>query len=473
MHRPKHLIRFFTYIFIAILLNTSVNACEQAESEIRLPQSETGAVAFVNVTVIPMSSDEEEAVEGQTVITENGRITEIGPAEEIEIPDAAIQIDGNGRYLMPGLTEMHGHVPGPGDRQYLNNILFLYISNGVTTVRNMAGQSYHIQLRDQIQQGEISGPTLYTASPWLSNSNMPSPEDAERVVDEFQEEGFDLLKLGNISPETYDRMAARANETDMPFGGHIPENVGLERALEVQQASIDHLDRYVEFLVPEDADTEDRNGGFFGSGIVDLADTSKIPLAVEKTIEAGTWNVPTLSLVEHLASEEPSEQMIEWVEMRYMPQNILDDWEEAKEDFRERDDFQPEATRRLVEIRRMLTKQLHHAGAPIALGSDAPQFFNVPGFSIHHEMRMMVDAGLTPYEVLVTGTRNPAIYFDEPEEFGTVEVGRRADLILLESNPLENVENVQHRAGVMVRGEWMPEEEIQQQLEEIAETVNQ
>jgi imidazolonepropionase-like amidohydrolase len=119
-------------------------------------------------------------------------------------------------------------------------------------------------------------------------------------------------------------------------------------------------------------------------------------------------------------------------------------------------------------LRRHLIKELHDAGAPLALGSDAPQFFNVPGFSIHHEMAMMVASGLTPFEVLVTGTRNPAIYFGTPEEFGTVEVGRRADLILLEANPLEDIGNVKRRAGVMVRGRWQPESAIQERLEAIA-----
>jgi imidazolonepropionase-like amidohydrolase len=133
-----------------------------------------------------------------------------------------------------------------------------------------------------------------------------------------------------------------------------------------------------------------------------------------------------------------------------------------------RDDFQPEAAGRLVELRRDILMALHEAGAPIALGSDAPQFFNVPGFSIHHEMEMMVTAGMTPYEVLETGTRRPAEYFGTPEEFGTIEPGRRADLILLEANPLDDIANVRQRAGVMVRGHWMPEAEIQQRLDSLA-----
>jgi imidazolonepropionase-like amidohydrolase len=212
----------------------------------------------------------------------------------------------------------------------------------------------------------------------------------------------------------------------------------------------------------------DREAGFFGSGLVDLADPGRIQEAISRTLEAGTWNVPTLSLVEHLASPEPAENMIRWPEMRYMPREVRDQWVRAKNEYGVRPDFQPPAARRLVELRRRLTKQLHDAGAPLALGSDAPQFFNVPGFSIHHEMAMMVASGLTPFEVLVTGTRNPARYFGTPEEFGTVEVGRRADLILLEADPLQDIGNVRQRAGVMVRGRWLPESTIRERLEVIA-----
>jgi imidazolonepropionase-like amidohydrolase len=194
-------------------------------------------------------------------------------------------------------------------------------------------------------------------------------------------------------------------------------------------------------------------------------------MAVERTRAAGVWNVPTLSLVEHLASPESPEEMARRPEMRYMPPQVIDGWVRAKHQFQARPDFQPPAARRLVEIRQQLTRALHDAGAPLALGSDAPQFFNVPGFSIHPEMEMMVAAGLTPYEVLVTGTRNPAVYFGTPDEFGTVAVGRRADLILLDANPLDDIANARRIAGVMASGQWLPQERIDERLEAIAEQV--
>jgi imidazolonepropionase-like amidohydrolase len=428
--------------------------------------SEVDTFVFTEVNVIPMTNG--EILENQNVVVRNGRIIDLGPSAETAIPPGAEKINGRGKYLMPGLAEMHGHIPGEEQPQYAEDVLFLYIANGVTTVRNMLGTNYQLQLRERVKNGKLPGPTIFAASPWLSKDEIPNATTADEIVREHKAKGFDLLKIGNLEPEAYEQMARTAHEINMPFGGHIPETVGLEGALEARQTSIDHYDRYVEFLVSED-DKRGRSNGFFGSGIIEHIDRDKIPEAIEKTLEAGTWNVPTLSLVEHLASEESAEEMINRPEMRYMPQSVLEGWVKFKNDYIQRDDFQPDATAALVEFRRELTKKLHDAGAGIVLGSDAPQFFNVPGFSIHHELEMMVNTGLSPYEVLVTGTRNAVEYFGTPEEFGTIQEGRRADLILLNSNPLEDISNVQDRAGVMVRGEWYPEEKIQEKLKEIEE----
>ena len=423
-------------------------------------------IAFVGVTVVPM--DRERVLEDHTVLVEDGRISAVVPSHEADIPEGALRIDGRGKYLMPGLAEMHGHVPGPDEEAYARDVLFLYVSNGVTTVRNMAGDPWHLDLRRRIADGEVIGPMLYAASPWLGDEQAGTPDQAERAVREYHAAGFDLLKIGSLPAPAYARMATTAHAVGIPFGGHIPEDVGLVGALDARQASIDHLDRYVEFLVPDGDARGDREAGFFGSGVVDLADRGRIPDAVARTIAAGTWNVPTLSLVEHLASDEPAEAMARWPEMRYMPQDIVAGWVRSKREFQARADFQPPAARQLVQLRRELLKALHDAEAPIALGSDAPQFFNVPGFSIHHELGMMVAAGLTPYDVLETGTREAARYFDADDTFGTVVPGRRADLILLDADPLADVGNVRRRAGVMVRGRWWPEAEIQTRLAEIA-----
>ncbi len=451
---------------VGLVLAFTNSACAQPRDD-----DASAVTAFVGVNVIPM--DRDTVLEDQTVIIRNGKIFSVTPASRSEVPEGARRIEGKERWLMPGLTEMHGHVPGPDNPAYLENVLFLYVANGVTTVRNMAGAPSHLALRDRIAKGELLAPTLYTASPWLHPGVAGTPEQARQTVRDYKAAGYDLIKLGSISRGAYGAMADTAHEIGMPFGGHIPEEVGLTGALDARQLSIDHLDRYVEFLVPEGADTDGLDRGFFGSGWIHLADERRIPEAIRRTLAAGTWNVPTLSLVEHLASSEAPEDMIKWPEMRYMPHTVLEQWVSAKRKLQAQPGFQPAAARRFVELRRKLLRSLHEAGAPIALGSDAPQFFNVPGFSIHHEMRMMAAAGLTPYQVLVSGTRNPALYFNEPDGGGTITPGQRADLILLEANPLVDVANVQRRVGVMLRGHWLAEKDIQAKLEKIAEQASQ
>lgn len=447
-------------LLIAACLSLVTLACAAQDP---VPASGTGTVAFVDVDVLPM--DRDERLSAQTVLVRDGRIVSVAPAADAQVPADAQRIDGRGKVLMPGLAEMHGHVPGGDDPQYVEDVMFLYIANGVTFVRNMAGSESHLALRDRLARGELDGPTMVAASPWLGAKDEA---EIDARLQAHHAAGYDLVKLGSVPADLYPGMARTAHALGLAFAGHVPEGVSLETALEARQASIDHFDRYVEFLVPADAEVRSRGAGFFGSGWVDAIDAARIPDAVRRTIDAGTWNVPTLSLVEHLASPEAATDMIQWPEMRYMPQSVRDGWVRAKGEFGAREDFQPAAAQRLVEVRRALLKALHDAGAPVALGSDAPQFFNVPGFSIHREMQMMVVAGLTPYEVLATGTTAPARYLQTPGEFGVVAPGARADLVLLEADPRQDIGHFQNQAGVMVRGRWWPAEEIRARLDAIA-----
>ncbi len=440
------------------------------------PQQIPSPVVFTGVNVLPM--DDEVILENHTVIVRGERIEALAPDGQIAVPPDATVIVGAGRYLMPGLTEMHAHIPGPPERaerfpgphdpQGVEDVLFLFVANGVTTARGMIGDPYHLELRQRVAVGEVLGPTLYTAGMGLFHQNVPDPEAAERVVREQHAAGYDFLKVFSITPEAYARMAATAHELGIPFAGHIPAEVGLEGALKHRQLTIDHLDRYAEFLVREDADIGDREAGFFGSGLVDLIDPERIPLAAERTREAGVWNVPTQTLLDNLASAESAADMAAWPEMRYLPEDMVATWVDYKDNLQAQPYFQPEAAQRLVEIRRELIRALHDGGAMLALGSDAPQFFNVPGFSVHGELASLVASGLTPFEALVTGTRNAATVLGAPGEFGTIGAGRRADLVLLDDNPLLDIANTRRIAGVMVRGQWLAATDIEQRLEAIA-----
>jgi len=428
-------------------------------------------VAFVNVAVVPM--DTERVIHDQTVIVHDGRIAEIGPAATLQPPAGARIVDGAGRYLMPGLSEMHAHIPSPQQGEdVIERTLFLYVSNGVTTVRGMLGHPRHLELRDEAARNEILSPRIYTSGPSFNGNSAPTPNVAVRMVEEQHAAGYDLLKLHpGLSRPVFDAIVEVANRVGIPFAGHVSAGVGLDAALAARQASIDHLDGYMEALAGYGGGFDPQESGFFGLGLVDRLDLDRIPELAAATRDAGVWNVPTQSLMEHLLSPEDPAEMARRPEMRYMPRATVDQWVDRKRTMMENPDLTPEYAERYIDARRRLIQALHHAGAPLALGSDAPQMWNVPGFSIHPELGMMVASGLTPYEALATGTREAARYFGT-DEWGVIAPGRSADLILVDGNPLEDIANVARRSGVMVRGQWLPESEIQTRLEAIADSLD-
>lgn len=432
-------------------------------SERDLPTSVEGVIAFVNAHVVPM--DSERILVDYTVLVEGERITKIGPAAEVDVPAGATVIQGRGRYLIPGLGEMHAHVPAGGDAA--EEVLFLYLSQGITTARGMLGQPGHLELRDRLARGEIAGPRLYTSGPSFNGNSIPSADSARRAVRHQVDAGYDFLKIHpGLTREQYDAMVETAEEVGIPWAGHVPADVGLERALAARQASVDHLDQYMEAIVAEGTDVS--NSLFFGVNLAGYVEDSRIEEIAAQTVEAGVWNVPTQSLIENVLLPDDPARMAARPEMRYMSPATVTRWAEQKRGFLEHELYSPELAHRFVQVRRRLIKALNDAGAPLLLGSDAPQIFQVPGFSMLHELRLLVASGLTPYEALRAGTYNVAAYFQALDEFGTVEEGKIADLILLDANPLDDVANVAHRAGVMVRGRWLDSEAIERRLEEIA-----
>ena len=427
-----------------------------------------GDLAFVGVSVIPM--DGERVLENQTVVIDDGRIASIDAAAGVA-PAAGVEVvEAAGRYLLPGLTEMHGHLPNPRmSDEDIRNLLFLYIANGVTTVRGMQGDPSQFALRSSIERGLLLGPHLYLASVSVNGRRAPTPEEAARLARGYKADGYDLIKTHEgMSLEAFDALAATAAEVDIPFGGHVSDFVGLRHALAAGQVSIDHLDGYVEALAPEDTRPADERGLRGVGALLDQADESRIPELVQATVDAGAWMVPTMVLWETAFFNDRGsvEVLRERPEVRYMPPETVDRWRQAVDTRLGATDA--ETNRRVAALRRRILAALHAGGANIALGTDSPQIFSVPGFSMHLEMALYVEVGMTPYEALETATRRPAEYFGATDEFGMVAVGRRADLLLLTANPLDDVANVRGRAGVMVRGRWIPANEIDRRLMEIA-----
>lgn len=416
----------------------------------------SAAIAFVGVSVVPM--DSERVLDNRTVVVRDGRIVAFGA--DVSVPAGAARIDGKGKFLMPALAEMHAHVP-PGTQvpdAAIERLLFMYAANGIGTIRGMLGHERHLAWRERAKERKIFSPLIYTSGPSINGTSAPDPETVVTLVIDQKAAGFDFLKIHpGLSRETFDAMAAKAHEVGIPFAGHVPSAVGLERALQAGYETIDHLDGYVEALAGRVAPTSQ----WFGLNLTAQVDERRIPELVTKTKAAGTWMVPTQVLLESLVSEEPAESMAKWPEMKYADPQQLAQWIDTKKKL----DQVPLAERKkFIEIRRRLIKALHDGGVPFLLGSDAPQIWNVPGFSVHRELQSLVAAGLTPYQALATGTVNVARFY-KAEDRGTLANGRRADLVLIDGNPLADIRNTSRISGVLINGRWMPKEEIQKRLD--------
>lgn len=424
-----------------------------------------GTYAFVRVSVVPM--DRERVVADQTVIVEDGRIVAMGRTGLLDIPAAAVRIDGSGKYLLPGMAEMHAHIPA-ASMDAAEEVLFLYASAGVTTIRGMLGQPLHLELRQQVADHEVLGPRIWTSSPSVNSRSVPTPEAADSAVRASHRAGYDFLKIHpGPSRASFDQLVKTANELGIRFSGHVPADVGIFRALKAGYASIDHLDQYIEGLVSDDPPSAGLRGGWFGASIAMQADEGKIRELARLTRQAGVWNVPTQTLAVSYATTESVESMARRPELPYIPAGQRERWIDWKRNAVENG---PDAATmaRYIHLRQALIRALHHEGAGLLLGSDAPQVWNVPGFSVWRELQTMVDAGLTPFEALETGTVNVARFFHVESDLGTVAVGKKADLILLNANPLTGVEAVGTPAGVMLDGRWLSGEAIRARLAEIA-----
>jgi imidazolonepropionase-like amidohydrolase len=350
--------------------------------------------------------------------------------------------------------------------------LFMYLAGGITTVRGMLGHPRHLELRARAARGELLSPTIYTSGPSFNGNSIPDAATARKAVLEQKEAGYDLLKIHpGVSREAFDTLAATAHRVGIPFAGHVPEDVGIHSALEARYATIDHLDGYIEGMLREGSPVNAEQSAFFGLNLGEQLDESKLRPLVEATKRAGVWNVPTQVLLENLVLAGSSQELAQRPEMRYVTAENRAQWAEVKDGMLAETGSTPESARRTIEMRRRLIKALHAAGAGLLLGSDAPQIYNVPGFSTHRELESLVASGLTPFQALETGTRNVATYFGTERETGTIEKGKRADLILLEADPLADIRNTTRRSGVMVRGRWLSQAEIERRLAEVAKAV--
>jgi hypothetical protein len=418
--------------------------------------SPPGVTAFVNVDVIPM--DTERVLPHQTVLVEGGWLTALGPASKVSVPKDAVRIDGRNHYLLPGLGDCHTHATMEGDSTESERKLFRWLADGVTTIRNADyGRDVNglvEQFKARAAAGELWSPRIYVAGGWgpahyynyrSTSLNAKNSVPAVRLdsiapyLAAYRAAGYDFLKVRNeLRRDIVDSLLAAARRLKLPVVGHVPHHTITEALAPGAYTSIEHLDGYIAYLLRGDpsAPINRTNAGLASQGDpAALAyqrrqlDLSKIPGIAGATKRAGVWNCPTQSI------------------------------HEAEESASSTDGI---ALTAQLEARRQLLRALQDSGAGLLLGTDA-SLFSSPA-TIHKELQALVRAGLTPYEALLTGTRNMARYFGTLDSTGTVAVGKRADLVLLRGNPLQDIRHTAAPAGVMLGGRWLSRAAIDQRL---------
>jgi imidazolonepropionase-like amidohydrolase len=445
-------------LLIAFCVATSWN-CSAAQQG----AAASGTVVLRNVNVVPMTGD--TVLASHTVVVRDGRIIEVGPSSMIEVPAGARRIDGGGHYLLPGITDFHIHLRSPDE-------LLSYLAHGVTTVLHtsgaMSGAPDLLRYRDEIARGERLGTTLYLTGRILDGSPpifggvstvVTTAEEARRVVAEQHDEGYDFIKVyNNLMPDVLTAVVDAAHQGGMAVLGHIPRQPDRAQALQAALAAgmdvIAHGEEYFFTYFYAGVDSVLDQGG------IPIRDDQRIHSAVAMTREAGAAVIPNLSFIAMTRRQlDDLQSVMAHPEVRYLHPDVRSMWESQNPSRRtdlERFDRRERAKYPFVQ---RLTTALNDSGVILLLGTDASAAGMYPGASAHLELRELVEAGLTPYEALATGTRNPGAFIAKHveirEPFGIVAAGQRADLILVDGNPLEDIANASNIVGVMVRGQWI------------------
>jgi imidazolonepropionase-like amidohydrolase len=432
-------------------------ACADADPDAGLAAADAETAAFVNVTVLPMArADGAEALPGRTVVIRKGRIAQIGPSDRIDVPPEVRRIPGAGKFLMPGLVDAHFHLQSSDDDPRLLRIL---VACGVTSVLNLYGTPEILDLRRRVAQHEVVGPTIYTSGPYISDAPrwQPEPDDVERMVVEQKRAGYDLIKThGDFSRDAFRRLFAVARREGLKVIGHAPRNLGVAPMFEERMDAVAHgeefLYAYFFFGAPDlsQADPEARRRFL-------RAAEGKVPELAAAIAESRIWVVPNLVAYKMIVEQgKDLAAVLQRPETKYLPARLLEEWQPGRNRYDRK--YTPEVAEHMtwrLELISRLTGALRAAGVRMMAGSDAPIPGVLPGFSLHEELRLLVAAGLSPYEALRTATANPADFLGRAGEFGTVAVDARADLLLLDADPRLDVGSVGRPTGVMVAGRWL------------------
>jgi imidazolonepropionase-like amidohydrolase len=402
----------------------------------------------MNVNVVRMNR--EGVLERQMVLVRNGRIVAIGAGESVKIPAEARRIEAAGRYLIPGLTDAHVHLLS-------SNEFALYLANGVTTVFNLNGRPAHLLWKKQVAAGELLGPTIFTAGPTFDRAH--TAEEAVRMVDEQAALGYDAVKIYNqVSKVEYPALIAEAKRKNLLLMGHVAREPDFAMTLAAGQ-SIAHLEEFTyTYFNPQHDDNN--------SHIV--YDESKIPDVVQDTAKSGVYVIATLFTYRDIVEQATNlPEFLKSPELKYVAPWTLEGLQPAANRYYHFPEKSHAQLRTSLAFQRKLVKALADGGVPLLSGTDSTDIGPVAGFSLPDELREFVSDGLTPYQALQTATVNAARYFRQSTEFGTIEVGKRADFVMLGGNPLKDISYTRKIEGVMVRGHWLPQDELARMLEEV------
>ena len=433
------------------------------------------AFSIVNVTLIDVSGGPNQL--HRTVVVRDGRIADVHYFEPGK-DKTGVRVNGTGKFLIPGLWDMHVHIIFGEWFPHAREItLPLFIANGITGVRDMGSELDALQQwRKEISAGSLIGPRIVMAGPMLdgpqprfpSSVAIKTPDDGRRAVDDLKSHGVDFIKLQSLIPhEAFLAIADEARKQNIPFVGHVPDAVRASEASNAGQKSFEHLIGIFEGASP----LEDKfiQGKKSESEFLATYDPQRADTLFSLLAKNQTWQCPTLvwerggNLIDQSDfSHEPR--------AKYVPsswKNVT--WKKFTEVVEHDFNTDDRATRRrFVEKELEVVKAMHHAGIPFLAGTDTPPgVYIFPGFSLHEELQRFVAAGFTPMEALQTATINPAKFFGKENEIGTVEKRKMADLVLLDANPIDDIRNTQKISGVVANGRYFSRADLDKMLGDI------
>ena len=445
-------------------------------------------LVFTHVTVIDTMQG--KLYSDATVVIQGNLITALGKTGIIPVPKDAQVIDATGKFLIPGLWDMHFHTPE--DKQAREIFYPLVIANGITGVRNMFGAEPLLKHRTEVNSGILLGPRMIVGSPvvdgatpmWPGSISVADANAGRQAVGTVKQSGYDFVKTYQfLSRETYLAIADEAKKQNIPFAGHVPFSLTAAEASDVGQKTFEHIfgvsiacSTQEATLWPALADAAARVGKelpahmelFVRNELEPLAgyDEQKATALFKRMAKNGTYAVPTLILHRSfgLGGNPPVRNDSR---LKYMPLNIRQTFAWELGLFGSYPSYQPVYERMLI-----LTGSMHRAGVKILAGTDTYNAYCFPGFGLHDELELFVKAGLTPLEALQTATLNPARFLNLTRSLGTVEKGKIADLVLLEANPLTDIGNTRRIASVVLNGRYLPQESLQKMLTDVEALAN-